>query len=399
MGDVVAAEHLQLRHVVAIKLLSSQTTLRPRVVARFLREARAVVRFHSEHVARVLDVGTFDNGVPYIVMEYLEGTDFDQFIQNGGQMPAREAAGCIVQACEALAEAHAMGIIHRDLKPSNLFLAKRRDGTSLVKVLDFGISKIAENIEDETITQTTDILGTPAYMAPEQIKSAKSADERSDIWALGLILAECISGRPVYRGSTKLGVLARIAGDPVPDLGFDRVDVPPGLALVIKTCLEKDPANRFQSVAELATALSPFAGAGALPSIDRIEKVMRTSRARQRWTTGPAYRRAAWITAGLVLALLGLYAVKIIGGAPMAAPAIPSAQPNPAHPSVEPASPRLDPSSEKPAPALAPSAVEEPARKAGPKVAPPVARPGREPRTTPHVPAHGPSPSGLEDRK
>src|SRR4029077_13202841 len=120
--DVVAAEHLQLRHVVAIKRLSSQTQLRPEAVARFLREARATVRLRSEHVARVFDMGTLDSGLPYIVMEHLEGTDFDQFVENCGSMPAREAAACILQACEALAEAHAMGIVHRDLKPSNLFL-------------------------------------------------------------------------------------------------------------------------------------------------------------------------------------------------------------------------------------------------------------------------------------
>ena len=397
MGDVVAAEHLQLRHVVAIKILSSQTPLRSDVVARFLREARAVVRLHSEHVARVLDVGTFDNGLPYIVMEHLEGSDFDQLIENGGPMPAREAAACIVQACEALAEAHTMGIIHRDLKPSNLFLTKRRDGTPFVKVLDFGISKITEDVEDEKITSTTQILGTPAYMAPEQIKSAKVADERSDIWALGLILAECISGRPVYRGSTKLGVLARIAGDPVPDLGFDRVDVPPGLALVIKTCLEKDPANRFQSVAALATALSPFAGAGSLASIDRIERVVRTSR--QKWTTG-AYKRAGWVGLGLLLSLLVLYSARIIGRAQMTPQVSPSAQANLAPPpSSEPASPRLDPSIEKPAPPLANSASEPSTstRKPSPKGAPGT-RPGHEPRTV-HVPAHGPSPDGLEDRK
>src|SRR5258706_187634 len=226
-------------------------------------------------------------------------------------MFAREVAECVVQACEALAEAHAMGIVHRDLKPSNLFLTKRPDGKSFVKVLDFGISKIAEDVEGSGITSTSDVLGTPAYMAPEQIKTAKLTDTRTDIWALGLILAECISGRPVYRGSTKIGVLAKIAADPVPDLGLDQVKIPPGLAHVIGTCLEKDPANRFQTVAELANALSPFVGAGSLASIDRIERALTQRKA------GPAYKRAVSIAVGLVVAgARRIYSVPFLRGGP-----------------------------------------------------------------------------------
>jgi serine/threonine protein kinase len=307
MGDVVAAEHLHLKHIVAIKFLSAQTSYRPEVVARFLLEARATVRLRSEHVTRVFDMGTLEGGLPYIVMELLEGRDFEQLLQASGRMTVAETASFLLQACEALAEAHGAGIVHRDLKPSNLFLTRRPDGAPFIKVLDFGISKIAEELGGENLTTTTDVLGTPAYMAPEQIKSAKLVDQRTDIWALGLILIECVTGIQVYRSTTKLGVLAMILSEPLPRLGLDRIDAP-GLEEIALRCLEKDPANRFQSVAEFAAALAPFAGDEAGLSADRIDRMLKASRTRRKWTRGSALKRGALgATVGLVLSA-GLYA-------------------------------------------------------------------------------------------
>jgi len=209
MGEVVAAEHLQLRHTVAIKLITPRAGLASEMVVRFLQEARATVRLRNEHIARVIDMGTLDSGLPYIVMEYLDGRDFEGILRVNGRLAADEAVSVILQACEGLAEAHAAGIVHRDLKPSNLFLTQLPDGRSLVKVLDFGISKISEEYGGEGITETADVLGTPAYMSPEQIRSAKLVDARTDIWALGLILAEFLAGKPVFDARKKLALLLK----------------------------------------------------------------------------------------------------------------------------------------------------------------------------------------------
>jgi serine/threonine-protein kinase len=317
-------------------------------------------------------------------------------------MPAREVAACVLQACEAIAEAHGMGIVHRDLKPSNLFLRKGPDGKWFVKVLDFGISKIAEDDEGVALTSTSDVLGTPAYMAPEQIKSAKLVDERTDIWALGLILAECVSGRPVYRGSSKIGVIVKISGEPVPDLGLDH-DVPLGLQLVIQKCLEKEPAHRFQNIAQLATALAPFAGDASTTTLDQIEKALRRPRKRRRFRPGPGLTYAASI-AGMstVVAVLVFYAASFVRR--LAEPrqtlveSSPPVQPSAASSGPEPEN--LDLSTQAaatqsitpPAPPAA-SHSAAPARQSTPKAG---TRP-HEPRTV-RAPAPRP-PDGLEDRK
>ena len=187
MGVVVAATHLQLQQRVALKFMLDAGLAQPTQVERFGREARAAVRLRSDHVARVLDVGTLETGSPYIVMEYLDGSDIGSVLEQRGAMPVDMAVDCVLQACDAVAEAHALGIVHRDLKPRNLFLTTRNDGRALVKVLDFGISKHTTG-SDLSLTRTTEIMGSPSYMSPEQFRSAKLVDERTDIWALGAIL-------------------------------------------------------------------------------------------------------------------------------------------------------------------------------------------------------------------
>ncbi|MGK3993158.1 serine/threonine-protein kinase [Sorangium sp. So ce1024] len=277
MGVVVAATHLQLEERVAIKLLLPSAARSTTMAERFVREARAAVKVKSEHVARVTDVGTLESGTPYMVMEYLSGSDLSDALHAGGPMPPDAAVEYVLQACEALAEAHAAGIVHRDLKPANLFLTRRADGSPCVKVLDFGISKVAPSGSDPRITDTKAVMGSPLYMSPEQLKSSRDVDARTDIWSLGVILFELLTGAPPFDGATMPQLcVAIMQAAPRPIASF-RADVPPGLEAVILRCLEKAPERRFRDVGELASALAPFASARARVSVERISGIARSS--------------------------------------------------------------------------------------------------------------------------
>jgi serine/threonine-protein kinase len=259
MGVVVAATHLQLGGQVALKFMLAEALAQPALGERFLREARAAVRLRSQHVAKILDVGTLEQGAPYIVMELLEGLDLAQLIAQRGRLPPEQVVDYILQACDALAEAHAIGIVHRDLKPANLFVTTTPSGAPFVKVLDFGISKIAD--ENVSVTQTSAVFGSPAYMSPEQLRSTKGVDARTDIWALGIVLYESLCGHVPFQGESLTDIGIKIVVDPLPPLP----PIPgakPGLDQVIYACLEKDPARRPQSIAQLAAALQPH-GSGA----------------------------------------------------------------------------------------------------------------------------------------
>ncbi|MFT3769467.1 MAG: serine/threonine-protein kinase [Minicystis sp.] len=267
MGAVFAATHVQLREPVALKFLRAHVADDPAMVARFVREARAAVRIKSEHVARVLDVGSLPDGAPFIVMELLAGLDLHKVSAQRGPLPIAEAALYVAQACDAVAEAHLYGIVHRDLKPANLFLTRRADGTALVKVLDFGISKVSGE-EDENLTATTDVLGSPLYMSPEQIRSPKGVDARTDVWALGAILYKLLTGRAAFAAETSSASLAKIVADPPPSLREARPDAPPELEALVLRCLEKDVQKRVQGAAELARALGPFLPEGMRAVVD-----------------------------------------------------------------------------------------------------------------------------------
>jgi serine/threonine-protein kinase len=280
MGLVVAATHLALEQPVAIKLLLPEA-MRSRVaVERFLREARVAAKVRSEYVARVHDVGTLDEGVPYIVMEYLVGSDLGQLIARGGALPIDEACEITLQASEALAEVHAAGIVHRDLKPSNLFVTRRADGSPAVKLLDFGISKLTfgpeESSVDPALTATATIMGSPSYMSPEQLKSTKEVDPRTDVWSLGAVLYEALTGKPAFRGETVPQVCAMIASEAPVLPSVLRGDIPLDLERAVLGCLEKDAARRITLV-DLAHALSRFAPERARPSLERIEAVLGAS--------------------------------------------------------------------------------------------------------------------------
>jgi eukaryotic-like serine/threonine-protein kinase len=281
MGYVVAAIHEQLDQRVAVKLLASELCENSDAVLRFLREARAAVRIQSEHVARVLDVGELENGAPYMVMEFLSGQDLSHELQEQKRLDVHTTIDYVLQACEAVAEAHSLGVVHRDLKPANLFLTRRPDGSPLVKVLDFGIAKAlapegaAESAPNLTAPHA--LLGSPAYMSPEQVRRPNTVDIRTDIWSLGSILYEFLVGEPPFRGDTPLAMLAAVVSDPMPSIRDRRPDVSQDLESVIARCLEKNADNRYQTVAALAQALGPHAHSASLPSIARISGILRSS--------------------------------------------------------------------------------------------------------------------------
>jgi serine/threonine-protein kinase len=281
MGVVVAAQHMQLDERVAIKFLLPETLEHPEAVERFAREARAAVRIKSEHVARVIDVGVLEGGAPYMVMEYLEGVDLGTWLKQRGRQSVEQAVEFILQACEALAEAHALGIVHRDLKPANMFLIRRADALTAVKVLDFGISKMSgTNAASMSMTKTATVMGSPLYMCPEQMQSARAVDGRADIWALGVILHEMLTGEVPFPGDTLPEVCFKIATDPPPPLRRIRPDAPAPLEAAIMKCLEKDRERRFRNVAELAAAVVPFAPARSRPSFERIARTIQNASGR-----------------------------------------------------------------------------------------------------------------------
>ncbi len=405
MGVVVAARHLQLREEVALKFLHVEMARKPALVIRFDREARAAARIKSEHVARVLDVGTMEDGVPFIVMEMLSGSDLHRLSAARGPLPWNEAALYVAQACDAVAEAHRYGIVHRDLKPANLFLTHRADGSPLVKVLDFGISKMAEEGAEE-LTATTDVLGSPLYMSPEQIESPKDVDARADVWALGAILYKLLSGRAAFAAATAGSSLAKIVKDAPPPLHPQRPDVPPELEALVMRCLEKDLNNRVQTVVELARALQPFSGlgppewtgAGSTYS-HRVEAPARSRRP----AAMLAVVVATMVVAGLSVLLVGSRAARPppplsasvtmgapLGAAPIAAPKPPQLLP-PTSASIAPSV--LEAKPEASASAPAPSAAVPSASVGGSAVSKGVpARSGK-----PVVPSRGPS-DAFSDR-
>ncbi len=255
MGVVVAATQVALDRAVALKFLRPRVLERPDHVARFAREARAAAKLESEHVTRVLEVGALEGGQPYIVMEYLEGEDLSQVLARRGPLPCDEAVGYVLEACEAVAEAHAHGIVHRDLKPANLFLATRATGAPVIKVLDFGLSKFAG---EEKVTSASTLLGSPLYMSPEQLWSATAADSRSDIWSLGVVLYELLTAHAPFSSDRMPELIAAILHKSPRPIEEERPEVPAGLRAVIHRCLEKEPSLRFADTGELAQALAEF---------------------------------------------------------------------------------------------------------------------------------------------
>ncbi len=272
MGVVMAAHHEGLDQRVAIKFLGWGSSSQKVALQRFEREARAAARIQNEHVARVFDVGVHDGGMAYMIMEYLEGSDLGQVLEQRGPLPLTEAVDYVVQALDGLSDAHAAGIVHRDLKPSNLFLCRRPNGSLGVKVLDFGSaqSETAPASGAESLTSPQSIMGSPRYMSPEQIRSTKTADRRSDIWSVGVILYELLTGGAPFDGETTTELFAAVLMDqPRPPREF-RAELPIALESVILRCLSRDREARYGSAAELAQALLPFGSSQAQIVVTRL---------------------------------------------------------------------------------------------------------------------------------
>ena len=277
MGLVLAAEHMQLRERVALKFLTSKTDRDSASNERFMREARVTAKLRSEHAARVTDFGVLDDGTPFMVMEYLEGRDLKQELAAGGPMPVEVVVEYLVQACMGLAEAHARGIVHRDLKPSNLFLTHRPDGTPLIKIMDFGVSKMRDVDEtDQELTREGTLLGSPKYMAPEQLRASGTVDARADVWSLGAIAYELLSGRPPFQAESTAALCFMVLSDhqPAPLVG-EVPGVTEALQSVVFDCLERDLTKRVSDVATLVDRLADAVGNDALHDVAaRIDGIL-----------------------------------------------------------------------------------------------------------------------------
>jgi len=258
MGFVALATHLQLDQPVALKFLRKEAAARPDLVKRFAQEARAAAKIRGDHVARVSDVSELDDGTPFMVMEYLAGEDLSQRLTRTGKLGFAEAAGYVLEACEAIGEAHAMRIIHRDLKPSNMFLAQRPDGSEIVKVLDFGISKMLE--DTASLTQTQASFGSIPYMAPEQMRNARHCDERTDIWALGVTFYELVTQNYPFPGTTAPEVISAVMEGALVPIERLRPDAPPLVRRVIGLCTQRDPSQRYIDISELGNDLAAIVG-------------------------------------------------------------------------------------------------------------------------------------------
>jgi serine/threonine-protein kinase len=272
MGKVFLATHVHLAERVAIKVLHREMTTRIDLVDRFLREARASVRLKTEHVVRILDADRSPDGLPYIVMEYLDGRDLLAMFRERGALPVGEVVDYMLQTCEAMAEAHGQALVHRDIKPANLFVTQRSDGSTLVKVLDFGISKTLDR--DLQLTSSQAMLGTPAYMSPEQLRASRDVDTRTDVWSLGVVMFELLAGAQPFDAPTFGELVIQVVTQPAPPLV---ADVPRGLASAVARCLERDPAARFQTVGDLASAIVPFASdrAAGASAAQRVATILR----------------------------------------------------------------------------------------------------------------------------
>lgn len=266
MGMVVAATDLRTDRLCAVKfMLLKALQVFDNAMQRFVREGRALAELRSDNIAQVLEVGTLDEGWPFIAMEYLQGADLSQVMTARASLSVEDATEFVRQACAGMEAAHAHGLVHRDLKPANLFLTRSQTGAPLVKVIDFGISKWSDERAKDgmALTSTHGTMGSPLFMSPEQCRSAKNVDHRSDVWSLGVILYHLLSDRLPFEAESNAEVLAHLLTNEPQPLEAHVPWLPPALAAIVSKCLQRDPAERYQNARELADALAPFARASS----------------------------------------------------------------------------------------------------------------------------------------
>jgi serine/threonine-protein kinase len=328
---VYEAEHVHLRQAIALKILKPELARDSTAVARFAQEAQAAAKLRSPNVARVYDVDKLPDGQPYITMELLVGHDLGTELSRRYALPVELAVDYVRQAASGISEAHALGIVHRDLKPENLFLTELGEMTErrLLKILDFGIAKNVHEISRK-LTAPDAVFGTVDYMSPEQIRSASTVDHRTDIWSLGVILFELLTGRTPFTGDAR-AVIAQIVSDPaVPPSRFVPT-LPPGLVAVVMKTLAKDPEARYQSADELREALTPFSD-GIEPITDVLTRLppasvprrnfdmsrssadgMREVRTNLSFETTSGVRRVGWAKRTVAVPLLGAALISLLG--------------------------------------------------------------------------------------
>jgi serine/threonine-protein kinase len=281
-GVIVEGRHLELGQMVTIRHPPREVRARPRTVARFLRDSRAACQIQSEHAARILDVGRLDSGVPYLVMEGLDGWDLQEVLRVRGPLPVEDAVDYIVQASEAIAEAHGLGLMHGSICLSNLILTRRIDGTALIKVIDFGVPDVLQAAPFMEIaaadSESSSLMSSLRFLSPEQIRCTDDVDLRADVWGLGAVLHELLIGAPAFFGTSPGGLLAAIAADPPQATGAVLRGVPPEIVAILLRSLSKDRNARFQSVAELVQALRPFTPAESMRTVERVSRMSIPSR-------------------------------------------------------------------------------------------------------------------------
>ncbi len=313
-GVVVAAKHLDLGHEVAIKIVLPAVFLDDRAaLERFLREGRVAARLSSPHVARVYDVGYLEGDIPYLVMELVRGRNLAEVLAAEGPQPVSRVAGWCRDLADVLGEAHALGIVHRDVKPANVMLSETLNGKTIVKLVDFGISKLGEDAGFKKLTDARAILGSPAYMAPEQIEAHGSIDGRADIWALGVVAYELTTGQLPFDGPTLHALAMAIVVGPAVPPSQHVPALPTAFDTVVTKCLQKAPEHRFASMEEFADAVSALIAEDGSPRAGRSHVLASTahrSPAPERaWSGAAPRKRLAWFVAlgarvGLLLALV-----------------------------------------------------------------------------------------------
>ncbi len=421
MGAVFEAEHALTGRRVAVKVLLPQFAENEVLAKRFVNEARAAARIQDPHVVEVVDLGRTPAGELYIVLEYLDGRELKAAIREEAPFPAERACHVAAQVAALMGKAHALGIVHRDLKPANVFLLTRDRDADYAKVLDFGIAKLrpaeAQEGEHTQLTRTHDVVGTPLYMAPEQLKGSREVDARADVYSMGVMLYQMLSARLPFTGESMADIFLKVMTESPTPLAALRPDLPADLAAVVARCLDRDPARRFADGAALAEALAPWADAwtpgvprtapgytpGALgpvtgttpapaaPSPARIETAPGAPRPAPD-VTPPVSVAPAPSGRGLALALVGAVAMLAVvwfaarprgGAAPVERPAPVHEPAAGAHDAATPMTPDASPDV-----AAAPDVADTPDVAAAPDVAPdrhagPTPRPnGRRPHPT-----------------